>query len=197
MPSPRLHVLPWNQPLVHAVTDWLARGWSGDRPLDLADALVVVPTGQAGRRLREALAARAAQQGQAVFPPRVLMPDQLTSPDAPLEGAASRAELLLAWTETLRLAELDAVREVFPLDPPERSFAWASRLAREFIRLQATLAENSLRMADVVSRAGEDFPEAGRWRQLGALEAACDAALAAHNPKFAAKRELARWWVEW
>ncbi|MFA6288680.1 MAG: PD-(D/E)XK nuclease family protein [Opitutaceae bacterium] len=181
MPSPRLHVLPWNQPLVHAVTDWLARGWSGDRPLDLADALVVVPTGQAGRRLREALAARAAQQGQAVFPPRVLMPDQLTSPDAPLEGAASRAELLLAWTETLRLAELDAVREVFPLDPPERSFAWASRLAREFIRLQATLAENSLRMADVVSRAGEDFPEAGRWRQLGALEAACDAALAAHG----------------
>ncbi len=184
MPLPRLQILPWNQPLVHAVTGWLARGWNGEGPLDLADTLVVVPTSQAGRRLREALAACAAHKGQAVFPPRVRMPDQLTSPDAPAVGAAvaaSRAELLLAWTETLRDADLDTVREVFPLDPPERSFAWAVRLAREFIRLQTTLAENGLRMADVAERAGEDFPESARWRQLGALETACDAALAAHG----------------
>ena len=181
MSSPRLHVLPWNQPLVHAATDWLVRGWSGEGPLDLADTLVVVPTGQAGRRLREALAACAARYGQAVFPPRVMMPDQLTLPDSPAADAASRAELLLAWTETLRAADLDALREVFPLDPPERNFAWAVRLAREFIRLQTTLAENGLRMADVVARAGEDFPEADRWRQLGALEASCETALAAHG----------------
>ena len=109
------------------------------------------------------------------------MPEQLTSLDTQSEGVASRTELLLAWTETLRAADLDTVREVLPLDPPERNFAWAARLARELIRLQATLAENGLRMVNVVERAGENFPEVARWRQFGALEAACETALAAHG----------------
>jgi ATP-dependent helicase/nuclease subunit B len=178
MPSPRLHVLPWNQPLVHAVTDWLVRGWNGKGPLDLADTLVVVPTAQAGRRLREALAGHAAKQQQAVFPPRVTLPDALALLDAPTAGVATRTELLLAWAETLRMADMEALRDVFPIDPAERTFAWAVRLGREFVRLQTTLAENGLRMGDVASRAGDAFPEAARWGQLGELEAACEAALA-------------------
>ena len=180
MPSPRLHVLPWSQPLIHAVVAWLARGWQGEGPLDLTATLVVVPTGQSERRLREALASHAATYQQAVFPPRVMMPVHLAESDAPSTGAgsASPAELLLAWTHALRDADFDTLREVFPHDPPERTFAWALRLAHEFIRLQSTLAENGLRMADVAVCAGENFPELERWRQLGELEAACDAILA-------------------
>ncbi len=179
MPSPRLHVLSWNQPLVHAVTAWLARGWTGEEgPLDLSDTLLIAPTRQAGRRLREALAGHAAARNQAVFPPRVIMPEALATLDAPAVGIASQAESLLAWTEVLRAVDLEAFRDVFPLDPPARTFSWAVRLAREFQRLQTTLAENGLRMADVAERGGEDFPEAERWRQLGELEAVCDAALA-------------------
>ncbi len=162
-----------------AVVVWLAADWSGTTALDLADQLVVVPTRQAGRRLREALATHAAARNQAVFPPRVLMPEQLVASAAPAgTTVASRAEFLLAWTEVLRSADLAALRAVFPVDPPARSFAWASRLAREFVRLQSTLAESGLRMADVVTRAGDSFPEADRWVQLGELEAACDAVLA-------------------
>lgn len=181
MPSPRLHVLSWHQPLVHAVTAWLASGWTGLGPLDLSDTLLIAPTRQAGRRLREALAAHAATHGQAVFPPRVIMPEALASLDAPSGGIATRAESLLAWTEVLRAVDLDAFREVFPIDPPARTFGWALRLAREFQRLQTTLAENGLRMADVVACGGDDFPEAERWRQLGELEGACDAVLASHG----------------
>lgn len=181
MSSPRLHVLPWNQPLVHAVVARLAQGWSCEGPLDLSDMLVVAPTAQAGRRLREALAGYAANYRQAVFPPRVVMPDGLMTLGAPAGGTASRMELLLAWTETLRRADLEMLREVFPVDPPEVNFAWATRLAREFMRLQTTLSENGLRMADVAQRAGENFPEVERWRQLGELEAACEAALAGHG----------------
>ncbi|MDF3057205.1 MAG: ATP-dependent nuclease subunit [Rariglobus sp.] len=181
MPSPRLHVLPWNQPLVHAVTAWLARGWAGEGPLDLSDTLVITPTRQAGRRLREALAGYAAARRQAVFPPRVIMPEALAALDAPAAGIASKTEALLAWTEVLRDIDLDAFREVFPVDPPVRTFAWAARLAREFQRLQVTLTENGLRMADVAVRAGGDFPEVERWRQLGRLESACDGALAARG----------------
>jgi ATP-dependent helicase/nuclease subunit B len=104
MPSPRLHVLPWNQPLVSAVVAWLVGGWDGVTALDLSDQMVVVPTRQAGRRLREALASHAAAYNQAVFPPRVVMPEQLVATSAPLgTTVASRSELLLAWTEVIQI----------------------------------------------------------------------------------------------
>jgi len=186
MSSPRLHVLPWNQPLVHSVVAWLARDWTGEGPLDLTGTLVVVPTGQSERRLREALAGHAATRNQAVFPPRVVMPAELATLDASSAGVATKSELLLAWVQTLLGANLDVLREVFPKDPPQRNFAWAMRLANEFIRLQAALTENGLRMADVPARAGENFPEFARWRQLGELEAACEATLAEqglHDPQ--------------
>ena len=178
MSSPRLHVLPWNQPLIHAVVAWLARDWIGEGPLDLTGTLVVVPTGQSERRLREVLAGHAATRNQAVFPPRVVMPAELATLDVSATGVATKSELLLAWVQTLLGANLEVLREVFPKDPPQRNFAWAMRLANEFIRLQAALTENGLRMADVPVRAGENLPEFARWRQLGELEAACEATLA-------------------
>ncbi len=182
MSSPRLHVFPWDQPLVYAAVAWLTEGWGGDGPLDLADTLIVVPTRQAGRRLREGLAAHAATRGQAVFPPRVVQPEMLATFDARPAGeglrTASRVEAQLAWCAVLAKVDLDEFRAVFPHDPPLRNFAWAARLAREFQRLQATLVENGLRMADVSRRMGDGFPEAERWRQLGELEGRCDAGLA-------------------
>lgn len=150
------------------VVEFLARGWTGEGPLDLSDLLVVVPTRQAGRRLREALAVYAAQHRQAVLAPRVLGPDQLIEPPA-ATAVATPLESLLAWTEVLREIDLDACRSVFPVNPPERNFGWALGLARMLMKLQQDLAEGGLRLADVEERAG-DFPETGRWRQLGALE---------------------------
>ncbi|OYU98221.1 MAG: hypothetical protein CFE26_27965, partial [Verrucomicrobiales bacterium VVV1] len=72
---------------------WLAREWAGDGPLDLARTLVVVPTRQAGRRLREALAEHAAARGQAVFPPRVVTPESLVTQGVAV-GTATRLESL-------------------------------------------------------------------------------------------------------
>jgi hypothetical protein len=174
----RRHFLPWDRPLPAAAVAWLVGGWSGEGPLDLANWLVVVPTRQAGRRLREALAAHAAERGQAVFPPHVATPDGLIAPELPA-GAATRLESLLAWAEVLRGIELEEYREVFPVDPPARQAAWALSLAEQLVRLQGTLGEGGLRIADVPRCAGGEFPEAERWRQLAALEGAYDEALAA------------------
>jgi len=148
---------------------FLAGGWEGDGPLDLSALLVVVPTQQSGRRLREALAVHAAARGQAAFPPQVFTPDRLIAP-GPGPEVASRLESLLAWVEIFRTIELEAFREVFPVDPPARNFSWALRLAQEFARLQAMLAEAGLRLADVNEKAGESFCETARWQQLGELE---------------------------
>jgi ATP-dependent helicase/nuclease subunit B len=167
--SPLRHFLPWDRPLLPQAAGWLARGWTGAGPLDLGDTLVVVPTRQSGRRLREALAAQAAAHGQAVFPPHVLAPETLIAP-GPAAGTASRLESRLAWTEVFRGLELEDFRDVFPVDPPARNFAWALRLAQEFARLQGSLAEAGLQLADVPATAGADFSETERWRQIAALE---------------------------
>ena len=168
--SVRRHFLSWERPLLPQAVAFLAREWSGAGPLDLSRTLVVVPTRQAGRRLREALAAHAAERGSAVFPPRVMMPESLVSAAVAEEGIATRLESLLAWAEVLREIELEEFRAVFPVDPPVRNLAWAWRLAQELVRLRRVLGEGGLQLGDVAARVGADFPEAERWRQLAELE---------------------------
>lgn len=164
------HFLPWDRPLLPQAVEYLAGAWRGKQPLDLAEILVIVPTRQSGRRLREALAAHASSYGAAVFPPRVMMPESLATPGPGATGVATRLESQLAWIGVFRTLDLEEFRAVFPVDPPARNFAWAQRLAREFGRLQATLAEAGLRLADVPDRAGGDFPETERWTQIARLE---------------------------
>ncbi len=180
MTSP-LHLLPWTKPLLPQVVDWLAADWTGDGPLDLSGLLVIVPTRQSGRRLREALAARAATRGQAVFSPRVVLPETLATFGLPASRLASRLASQLAWIGVLRRVPLDEFRAVFPVDPPVRDFEWARRLASQLLHLQSTLAEAGLRMADVGERAGKDFPEVPRWKQLALLEQYYDQELDTRN----------------
>ena len=188
--------LPWDRPLPAQAAAWLARDWDGTGPLDLSTWLVVVPTRQSGRRLREALAEHAAVRNSAVLAPRVVLPEDVVAPAADAGGMtiASRLESQLAWAEVLRAADLEEFRTVFPVDPPARNFAWAARLAGQFQRLQATLGENGLRMRDVVARAGAGLPEVERWQQLAELERRYDGTLAVRGrgDAQAGKIDLAR-----
>ena len=174
----RLTILPWDRPLLERAVAHFSVGWSGGA-LDLSDWLIVVPTRQAGRRLREALAVQAATKGGAVLAPRVVPPEEvLDLAEVGVAHVATRAQAMVAWVAVLQSAELERLRAVFPLDPPRRSFAWALQLAEELVRLQSVLAEGGLRFADVPARAGEACAERERWEQLGDLERACDARLA-------------------
>ncbi|HEY4247178.1 MAG TPA: PD-(D/E)XK nuclease family protein [Lacunisphaera sp.] len=177
-PAPdRRHFLSWARPLLPQAADFLAGDWDGKGPLDLSRVMVVVPTKQAGRRLREALADHAAQRGQGVFAPRVMTPDALLSSQTDAT-VASRLDSLLAWCAVFRDLRLDEFREVFPVDPPLRNFSWTLRLAQEFGGLQTNLAEGGLRITDVVAKTGESFAERPRWQQLRELELRHDAVLA-------------------
>jgi ATP-dependent helicase/nuclease subunit B len=187
----RLHLLPWNEPLLPQAVALLAADWTGDGPLDLSGLLVIVPTRQSGRRLREALAAHAHTRGQAVFPPRVAPPETLATLGAPATGIASRLASQLAWIAVLREVSLDEFRAVFPVDPAVRDFVWARRLASQFLNLQAALAEAGLRMADVNAQAGKDFPERERWARLARLEQRYDEELAGRQLRDAQAAKLA------
>ena len=72
---PEIIHLPWDQPIVATAVDWLVADAGGDR-VDLSETWVLLPTRQAGRRLREALAWACRERG-GVFPPRTGTPFQL------------------------------------------------------------------------------------------------------------------------
>lgn len=168
------HVLPWSRPLPRAAAEWLARFWDRSGPLDLSDHWVLVPTRQSGRRLREALAAYAAEAEQAVFPPRVILPETLATPDESLHNLplATRAEQQLAWIRVLLAMDLSEFTAVFPRPPTARSFTWARELAGQFLRLQRTLGEGGLSIVQVPEKMRSNsapFPEAERWAQLARL----------------------------
>jgi ATP-dependent helicase/nuclease subunit B len=185
------HFLPWDRPLLAQAVEFLTADWSGKEALDLSSQLVLVPTRQSGRRLREALAGFAAQTGQAVFPPRVLSLETLIAPAA-TTAVATRVESLMAWAAVFRELDLDACRAVFPVDPPERNFGWALRLAQQFTGLQNTLAEVGLSLADVVHKVEPAFPELERWGQIAAFSRRQEAKLAALGLRDAQAEKIER-----
>ena len=179
--APELTLLPWTTPLAQAASAWLAKeaGWTGEGPLALEGRMVIVPTRQSGRRLREALAIMAAEKNQAVFPPLVIVPEMLPGVVATVAPTASRLEMTLAWTEVLLVIKLRAFQAVIPMAPPQRDFEWALALAQRLVKVQSALSEGGLRMADVAEL--EEVPERERWRQLAQLESAVDRSLGKQN----------------
>jgi len=152
---PQRVFLGWDRPFLPLTIDWL---W--ERRAELPGMLVVVPTAQAGRRLREALAERGA-----CLAPRVVTPEEFfrVTPD---ESVAAEAEERLAWIETLRELPPGETNALFPVEPVERSFAWAAGVAEELASVRDELEESGKTYADVVGAS----PEAERWQELVALE---------------------------
>lgn len=166
--------LGWDTSLIGAVVDRLTRDWDGQGALDLTDHLILVPTRNASRRLREALALRAAEHDAAVLPPLVVTPDFLTSPErVPDLAPAGRVETLLIWAAELMRLDLDDYRQLFPTDPVERGFAWALKAAGDLLELRETLNENGLSLADAARRLAGTEMEPERWDDLARLEKLC------------------------
>lgn len=177
MPAIARHFLGWDKPVLETTVAFLAQGWEGDGALDLSDRLVVVPTRQAGRRLREALARHAATREAAVLPPLVMTPEHLFSPARLGEGKGSEPVATpqtahLLWTALLLRISLDDFRRVFPVDPVERDLAWAADQARELLAVRDLLVESGLDFRRAAERFAEADIEAVRWRELAALETA-------------------------
>lgn len=168
------HFLGWDRPLVKAVVEHVATGWYGRGALDLSGLLIIVPTRNASRRLREALAVHAAEQNAAVLPPRVVTPDFLTSPEHASElHPAGTLETKLIWAAELLRIDLNAHRDLFPVDPVERNFTWALKTAGELIELRETLNEKGLSCADVARIVENTEMEPERWRDLASIERHC------------------------
>ena len=150
------YFLGWDQPVLGRLVDWLLA--RGD---ELPGLLVVVPTAQSGRLLREALAASTG----ALFAPKVVTPEAFFRPSE-TTGIASPIESRLAWIEVLKAMTGREARALFPVEPVERSFSWASGVARELEKVRNTLAESG----KFFENAAELSPERDRWVDLMEVE---------------------------
>ncbi len=170
MPAPQSHTIDWNQPLIPQVTRKLLDEAAGDR-IDLSDLQVIVPTKQAGRRLREALALAASENNSALLPPEILTPDVLLAQATREEDLASDVEVLTAWGQVLDGIHLDRFRALLP-SQMSKSTSWRLGLARRLVELRADLGEAGLDFADVSEAVKDTAFEPLRWKQLAKLEQA-------------------------
>ena len=150
--------LGWDRPFLTKAADWLL-----ERKDELPRWLVVVPTSQGGRRLREAMA----EQAGALLSPKIMTPGALLKTPAS-EVAADWVERM-AWLETLENTDdWSAYQDLFP-QAPEEDGEWAGGLAMEMVALRHTLQENGLTLS-TAARALSSSVEAGRWEALARLE---------------------------
>lgn len=153
--------LGWGRPLLAEVVEWL---W--ERGEKLPGMLVVVPTAQSGRSLREKLA-----EAGGCLAPQVVTPGYFMR----AEGAAPEAVELLAWVEVLEgVDDWSAYEAAFPIAPGEgEGSGWAMGLARSLAGVRMSLLENGLTISTAAKWMKETV-EAERWRALAGLEGAVE-----------------------
>lgn len=174
----RRHFLGWDEAIPVKVRKFLVPAATG-QPVDLDGVLVVVPTRQAGRRLRAELAGFCAGHDTALLSARVVTPGVLLD-SAECAGREASGSLATAtWADVLQQADVSRHSAFFAAVSPERSFAAALQTAELIEELRASLADAGLCVADVPDACGERLQEPERWHDLKCLESTYLAKLAA------------------
>ena len=155
--------LGWDGPLVERVLDWL---W--ERREELPGMCVVVPTAQAGRRLREGLAERGG-----CLAPQVVTPGYFLRTDGCTTGVARSAPPsaeVLAWVEVLEgVPDWSRYETVFPIAPgQDETRGWALPLAKSLMDLERAMQEAAVTLEGAARRL-ESSIEAERWEELAQL----------------------------
>jgi ATP-dependent helicase/nuclease subunit B len=158
--------LDWNLPLLPAITQQLLAGASGDC-IDLSSELVIVPTVQSGRRLREALALAAADRG--LFPPEIVTPDVFLGQAIKDQPIANEESVTAAWVTVLGAIDCTQFEALFPI-APEQNTGWQLGMAQRLMQLRNELGEEGLDFTLAAQRTAESGHEPARWRELARLE---------------------------
>ena len=98
--APKTTYLPWDRPLLSSASEWLLAGETGGTA-DLSATLLLMPTRQAGRRLREALAAAMARRGGGLFPPHTATPALMLTGDEADDAIADTVACFWHWVNVL------------------------------------------------------------------------------------------------
>ncbi|MFN0075514.1 MAG: PD-(D/E)XK nuclease family protein [Prosthecobacter sp.] len=161
----------WDAPVLERAVDFLCQGWDQTRALDLSDTLILVPNGEAGRRLREALAQTTNTSGTAAIVPHLWLPEQALLPQSRRFEAATPLQSQMAWQRALERVALDSLQALFPTLPAERGWSWQAETARMLAELKMLLGTGGLTFADTATLPAIQR-DAARWHDLAKIERA-------------------------
>lgn len=150
------HFLGWDRRFLDVLLEWL---W----PLrnEFPRMMVVVPTGQSGRRLRESLAERGG-----CLAPRVVTPSAFFRPDGEAVGKLAEA---LAWEQVLSDVDWAKYESIMPTGTVAGE-DFGRGMAQQLRSIRSELAEVGLDIGRVANRLGKEHAEADRWQALAELE---------------------------
>ena len=167
--------LGFESPALERAATLLVDRFRREHLLDMREAIVIMPGRRASRRLREILAARAADAQLMLALPEIrtigTLPEELYAAERPF---ASELVQQLAWAQVLREADNVDRSAVVPLPPSDDDSsvsAWLD-LGDLLRRYQLELAADGLTFADVerLGQEMDDFTELPRWAALARLQ---------------------------
>ncbi len=170
MPVERVF-LGWDRPLAYLVANQICKLPVSISPIDLSKEIIVVPTRQAGRRLRQSLAEHCAEYDTGLLSPRVVVPPFFLAPE---QGPrpASHAEVATIWARLLMSINLKHYEALFPQQPPAKDFAWGLHIGKLLQALREALADGGYSIGAVFRQFCPVLEEERRWHDLARLEEA-------------------------
>lgn len=167
----------WDAPVLDQAVAFLCADWDRTHALDLSDTLILVPNGEAGRRLREALAQITHTCGTAAVVPHLWLPEQALLPQSRRFEAATTLQSQMAWQRALERVDLAALTALFPKLPAERGWSWQAETARMLADLKMLLGTGGHTFAATAALPAIQR-DAARWHDLAKIESAYFAELA-------------------
>ena len=174
--APKTTYLTWDKALLTSATEWLLADESKDSA-DLSATLLLLPTQQAGRRLREALATEMARRGGGLFPPQTALPAVMLAGGESGEPIADTVACLWHWVNVLQGESIGRCAALFPRLPSVVDFNWCRLMARSLHELRGALVDAGWDCA-AVARSEHCEKESQRWKDLAKLESVYRASLA-------------------
>ena len=167
--SKTIRFLGWDQP----ATDTVARYILNDSPPPLAQmdgVLIVVPTKEAGRRLREKMMIICRETRSALLDARIVTPLFFIQSRENIGSEAGATLVRSVWIKTLLSLRKDDCQELFPRGIPENNHQWALAMSKIIQQLREELSDACLSINSVLEKHETELQELPRWRDLGTIE---------------------------
>ncbi|MBN1855916.1 MAG: PD-(D/E)XK nuclease family protein [Dehalococcoidia bacterium] len=163
------HFLGWDEPVVSKIRRFLIGDGTPD-PDALAGLLLLVPTQQSGRRLRQSLASHSAAHGVHLGYLRPRLPIDLVRVSATDLQVASSLESMALWARLLLDVDYSHLTSLFPAREQNRTFSWALATGKLLQNLRYQLAAAGLTIRKVTSTFSDVLEEPDRWAEMASLE---------------------------
>tara|TARA_R100000027_G_scaffold2734_9_gene2714 strand:+ start:15746 stop:18565 length:2820 start_codon:yes stop_codon:yes gene_type:complete len=163
-----LHYTGYQRPILESLLDHL---WGADfrKFPDLSDTAILLPTRNVGRKIREALALRAAKDGRALLSPTVLTPGSLFSSLGEQSSLLSRADQTLFVAQTISRLPRSVLTLAFG-EITDTSFDSILSLSQFFLETRRLLAESLLDFQ--LASENPDLGDRDRWSAYAVIEKA-------------------------